>query len=266
MVPPPTTHLLLRLLLHHARLEATGRGKRKMRRTFVSMTWTPEVPADDARLLVRRVEDIYDLLRGSLGVPGQFDPLPNVRVFGAWELADSSGLSAYQGIDWILKRAISDEGDHILASRYLQLIRLEPWQATQPHFDLCLTDLPLDEDREDFPAAREVPGFSRRGLVSLISTSPFRHVAMHSLRRLGLQQVYAHYLGQMFDAPAPQRANTEIVEGSVYCTNLCAMRYTPSPERAIAFGQELAREGAIFCPACQYDLVARITSYHYGVN
>jgi hypothetical protein len=238
-----------------------------MRRSFISMTWTPDVPADDARLLIRRIEDIYNLLRPHLGKEGQFDPLPAVRVFGAWELSDAPEASAYRGIDWILHHASGSDDPRISAARYQHLIEMEPWQATQPHFDLCLTDLPLDEDRPGCSPGQDVIGFSRRGLVSLMSTYPFRLIRMDALRTLGLQHLYAHYLGLMFDAPRPDRTgDIEQVDGDVYCTNLCAMRHTPTPARAIAFGQEQAGTGAIYCPACQQNIVACITSYHYGVN
>ena len=238
-----------------------------MRRSFISMTWTPDVNAADARLLIRRIEDIYDLLRPHLGKEGQFDPLPAVRVFGAWELADAPDTTVYRGIEWILQHATARESLRISAARYQRLIELEPWQATQPHFDLCLTDLPLDEDRPGCPPSQDVVGFSRRGMVSLMSTYPFKQVPMEALRRLGLQHLYAHYLGLMFDTPRPDRSSDiEEVDGDVYCTNLCAMRHTPTPARAIAFGQEQAGAGAIYCPACQQNLVASITSYHYGVN
>jgi len=238
-----------------------------MRRSFISMTWTPDVAAADARLLIHCIEDIYDLLRPHLGVEGQFDPLPAVRVFGAWELSDAPEVSAYRGIEWFVERATGSDGPRLSTALYQHLIELEPWQATQPHFDLCLTDLPLDEDRQGCLPVQDVIGFSRRGMVSLMSTHPFRLIPMEPLRKLGLQHLYAHYLGQMFDAPRPDRTgDIEQVQGDVYCTNLCAMRYTPTPERAIAFGQELASAGAIYCPACQQNLVATITSYHYGVN
>ena len=239
-----------------------------MRRTFISMTWTPGVAMEDARLLIRQMEDIYDLLRGHFGPPGQFDPLPTVRVFGAWELpSDETTIgNVYRSVDWMLERSLADDGQHILATRYLDTIRHEPWQSSHPHFDLSITALPIEDDQGE-KIQQNALGITRRGMVSLVSLHPLAEVRRVVLRRAALMQLYAHYIGQMFDAPCVGPSERlEEFGGEIYCTNQCAMRYLSSVDDALTYGVDQSSEGTIYCEACQYDIISQILSYHYGTN
>ncbi len=238
-----------------------------MRRSFISVSWTPGVDVDDAGLLIRTIEDIYDLLRPHFGRPGQFDPMPTVRVFGDWMIPAMPPQSAYSSMDWYMRRSLDDSQAFILASRYLRMVSLEPWQASYPHLDLCLTNWPVRNDLPEQDRAHEAMGFSRRGLVSLVSTHRLEGIGSPTLRRLALRHLFAHYIGQMFDVPDPARAEHIVeVAGDVYCDSTCALRFTPSPEDALKFGQQQAGRGLVFCKRCQRDLVARLTGYHYGLN
>ncbi len=239
-----------------------------MRRTYVSMTWTPGVDQNSARLLLQTIEDIYELVRRHLGTPGQFDPLPSIRVFGAWAIPSSPPGTPYADIDWMIRRSLDDDRDHILATRFVETVTLEPWQATHPHFDLCLTELPVHDDRPTGTArAEEVIGISHRGMLSLVSTRQFDVIESESLRQLAMQHTFANHIGMLFDIPDSAREDIAISEdGNVYCTNQCAMRYTGTPQKALAFARQEIVSGVIYCEACQHDLIARIIGYHLGPN
>lgn len=238
-----------------------------MRRTFISVSWTPDVDPADAQLLVRVIEDVYDLLRPRFGRPGQFDPLPQVRIFGAWEIPDLPPGATYRDIVWITRRSLDDESRYLLASRYLDLIRLEPWQSSQPHLDLTLTDLPIRDDRPGRNGAEQVLGVSRRALVSLISTHRLGQIASPTLRQIALRHLFQNFLGQMLNTPDARRGDSlMLVDGEAFCTNVCAMRHTPTTKEALAYGQEQASQALIYCEDCQRDMVARITGFHYGAN
>lgn len=237
-----------------------------MNRSFISVTWTPGVEPHHAALLVRTLEDIFDLLRPRFGRPGQFDPLPLVRVFGDWVIPGLPPGTAYRSMEWLTGHAVGDAGDRILTSRFKRLIDLEPWQGTHPHHDLTMTELPLVDDLSG-GSTPVVLGYSRRGLVSLISTNAFDGQPEGTLTDLGMRHLVAHYVGQMFDAPDPRRtAGLGTHGGEPYCTNLCALRHTADAEAALAYGREQAGQGVIYCDPCQRDLVARVTSYHLGLN
>jgi hypothetical protein len=239
-----------------------------MRRTYVSMTWTPGVDQNSAKLLLRTVEDIYELVRKHLGTPGQFDPLPSIRVFGAWAIPSSPPGTPYADIDWMIRRSLDDERDHILATRFVETVTLEPWQSTHPHFDLCLTELPVHDDRaagSNVPG--EVIGISHRGMLSLISTRQFDVIESESLRQLAMQHAFANHIGMLFDIPDSSRTDIVISEdGNIYCANQCAMRYTGTPQKALAFARQEVVSGVIYCEACQHDLIAKIAGYHLGPN
>ncbi len=238
-----------------------------MKRSFISMTWTPDVDAEDARELIRTIESIYELLRHHLGTPGQFDPLPIVRVFGAWSLTAAPAGTAYSDIKWYVARSLDADQEHILASRYLQTVILEPWQSTQPHFDLALTSLALTNDLTGAVPAKGALGFSRPGMISLISSKPFASIENPILRNLAMRHIYAHYFGRMLDVPRLSRGDKVIEhEGGRYCTDNCAMRFTDTPTLALSFAQEQGAKGVIFCESCSKDLVAQIAGYYYGLN
>ncbi|NLH08247.1 MAG: hypothetical protein GX484_11655 [Chloroflexi bacterium] len=238
-----------------------------MRRSFVSVTWTPDVDPAAAELLIPVVEDVYDLLRPHFGKPGQFDPLPQVRVFGAWELTGVPEKAAYRDMLWFARHSLDDEHRYILASRYIRIVMLEPWQGTHPHLDLALTAMPILDDRPGPSLGKQTLGASRRALVSLISTQRLRQIESPTLRQLAMRHVFQHYMGQMFNAPDPLRGKAlTMINDEAYCTNVCAMRYTPTAKEALAYGQEQASQAIIYCDDCQRDLVARITGFHYGVN
>jgi hypothetical protein len=238
-----------------------------MHRTFISMTWTPGVDAEDAQVLLHTVEDIYAVLRPRFGVPDQFDPLPVVRIFGAWTLPSIPEDAAYASVDWYVGRSMDDACQSILASRYLEAIILEPWQATNPHFDLALTDLPITNDLLSQPPVSQALGMSQPGLLSLISSQPFGSIEDISLRQLALRHTYAHYFGRLLDVPRARHRN-DIMEhlGGLYCTNNCALRFTDTPTLALSFAQQELASGLIFCEPCQKDLAAQIAGFHFGAN
>jgi hypothetical protein len=238
-----------------------------MQRSYISVTWTPGVDPEDAQVFIRTIEDIYTLLKPHLGTPGQFDPLPIVRIFGAWSIASIPRDAAYSNIDWYIQRSLDDAHRSILASRYLETVILEPWQSTSPHFDLALTDLPLTDDLPGSPVVVEALGMNRPGLISLISCHPFLSIDSPDLRRLALRHTCAHFFGRLLDAPRPGRKTARLEhEGRTYCANTCAMRFTDTPTLALSFARQEMEGGSLLCELCQKDLVAQITGFHYGLN
>jgi hypothetical protein len=238
-----------------------------MRRSFISMTWTPGVELEDAQTMVRTVEDVYGILRRSFGEPGQFDPLPIVRVFGSWTIPACPPHAVYGSMDWFVTHSLDDTGKRISAARFLENVRLEPWQANNPHLDLCMTEHVVVDDRGSTASPLEVMGVSQRALASLISLSPLDSIANPDLRKLAIRHVVAHFLGLLFDVPIVNRTE-HVVErdGDLFCLHECAMRYTDSSSAALAFAQQQAASNQIFCDACQRDLLAQVVGFHYGLN
>jgi hypothetical protein len=238
-----------------------------MRRSFISMTWTPGVEIEDAQAMIRTVEDVYSILRRSFGEPGQFDPLPIVRVFGSWSIPACPPHAPYCSMEWFLSHSLDQSGERISASRFLENVRLEPWQANNPHLDLCMTERAVVDDRAPDDPAVGVIGVSQRALVSLVSLSPLESIANPDLRKLTIRHVVAHFLGLLFDVPYITRTE-QIAErnGDLFCTGECAMRYTGSPSMALAYAQQQAASNQIFCEACQRDLLAQVVGFHYGLN
>lgn len=216
--------------------------------------------------MVRAIEDIYSALQRHFGPSDQFNPLPLVRVFGAWMLPNAPRGSVYWSIEWYIQRSLDPAGQHLLGSRYLSAVSMEPWQHSEPHFDLTLTDLPLVDDLGP-EEKEETLGVSLPGVVSLISSHPLHTIDNPGLRKMALKHIVAHYFGRMADIPRFGRhSNVEEHDDILYCRGVCAMRYIPSAEQALAYALEQSSEGQLFCPACRRDLIAQLAGFHFGVN
>jgi hypothetical protein len=238
-----------------------------MRRSFLSVSWTPGVDADSTQIFLQTIEDTFTLLRRHFGRSGQFDPTPVVRLFGAWIIPTAPQGAAYSNVNWYVEHCLDESGRRILASRYLETILLEPWQSNSPHLDLTLTELPIVDDVSGPHPLMDVLGFARPGLLSLVSTYPFLSIEDRHLRRVAMWQTFAHFLGRLFDVPRVSRREGVLEhQGGLYCTNTCAMRFIDTPTLALSFGQQEVSGGVMYCEACQHDLAAQITGFHYGMN
>jgi hypothetical protein len=231
------------------------------------MAWTPDVEPTEAQVFVHAVSDILTALRRLLGHADQFDPLPMVRVFGAWVIPSVPQGAAYWGVQWYVQHSLDQTHKRLLGSRYLQAIQLEPWQHSDPHFDLALTDLALLDDTMG-DEGREVLGVSQAGLAAVISSHLVRTIANLGLRRMALRHAVAHYFGRMIGAPRLEREQAVRwhADGGLYCTNPCAMRYIPSADRALLYALEQNTLGELYCETCQRDMVALLVGFHYGPN
>lgn len=232
------------------------------------MTWTSGVETEDAQVMIRTVEDIYRMLRQRISLAEQFNPLPLVRVFGAWVLSNAPEDTAYWSIEWYVQRSLDTDSEQaqLLGSRYLSAVSLEPWQHNEPHFDLTLTNLPLIDDLR-LGGAQEALGVSTPGMVSLVSSNLLQQFDDNDMRKMALRHVVAHYFGRMANIPIDSRqGDVEEREGAFYCRGICAMRHTSSAEQALAYSLEESNEGVIYCKACQRDLIALLASFHFGIN
>src|SRR5574341_1260728 len=248
-----------------------------MRRAFISMTWTPGVEEEDARVMIRGIEDIYDQVRTQFGRPGQFDPLPVVRIFGAWMIPGMPPNAAYSNVNWYVDRSLDDTRSRIQGSRYLEMVKLEPWQSTSPHFDLAMTDLKLVDDltpglrmggQQKAPGARlqtdEALHVNQPGLFSLISTYPFYSIESAELRHLAIRHIVAHAFGRLMNVPRRTRNESTIDHlGGRYCTNNCAMRFTDTITLAVSFAQQEVAGGQLYCNACIKDLASQVNGFYY---
>ncbi|NDJ55192.1 MAG: hypothetical protein GYB68_19140 [Chloroflexi bacterium] len=239
-----------------------------MRRAFIATTWTEDSADDDIDTLIKAIDRCYDSLQPLLGRFGQFNPLPQLKVFGSWELSNTAATSPFPNFEWMIDRSLSDDGKAVVASRFVDMVHLEPWQSSFPHFDLTLIDLPLIDDVRRSATHYDALGMCQPGLVSVISTAPLEVIDDPDLRALTLSHIVAHYLGRLVGTLELQPA------GYIYpraphrhCLRTCAMRYLDdNPMLALSFAQEQAEKGLIYCSDCQHDMVAAMVNYRLGIN
>jgi hypothetical protein len=215
--------------------------------------------------MVVAIHDTLGLLRQSLGPPGQFDPLPAVRVYGAWMIPAVPRGSAYWGVEWYVQQSLNPTAEFLVGSRYLSVIGMEPWQIQDPHFDMMLTDLALvDDSGEREP---RVLGVARQGMASLVSLHLLHQISDRHKRLPALRYTVAHYFGRMAGVPRQRgRSDMVTVHDALLCSNMCAMRPLTSAEEALVYSQEQHKAGVMFCEPCQLDLIALLAGFHYGLN
>ena len=236
-----------------------------MRRQALSMTWTPGVKPEEAQVMIMTIHELMAALRDSVGSGGQFDPFPTVRVFGAWMIPAVPQGSAYWGIEWYVQQSLDPTREYLMGSRYLSTIKMEPWQNQDPHFDIAMTELALvDDDTEEEP---EVLGVSAPGIASVVSMHMLREIDNVRERWMALRQVVAHYFGQMTGIPLERgRLDVITVNNNLMCTNVCAMRPIFSADEALTYARQQKEQKVVFCEPCRLDLVALLTSFHFGLN
>jgi hypothetical protein len=223
------------------------------------------VEPEEAQVMVTTIQETFAKLRGTLGPPGQFDPLPAVRVFGAWMIPAVPNGAAYWGIEWYVEQSLNPTNEFLLGSRYLSTISMEPWQTQDPHFDMSLTDMMLVDD--SLEAEPEVLGVAKSGLASVVSAHMLNRIENDNERRLALRHTVAHFLGRMAGIPLRRgRADVVTQHDTLLCTNTCAMRPTHSAEEALGFALEERAAKSNYCEPCQLDLVTLLTGFHYGLN
>lgn len=236
-----------------------------MRRQALTMTWTPGVEPEEARVMIMTVHKVMRQLRQSVGPEGQFDPFPTVRVFGAWMIPAVPQGAAYWGIEWYVQQSLDPSETYLLGSRYLSTISMEPWQIQDPHFDMSMTDIALIDDSND--TEPEVLGVSRPGMASVMSMNLLREITDARDRRVAVRQMVAHYFGRMTGVPRLRgRSDVVTFDNILLCTNVCAMRPLLGADEALAFGLQQRDAKVVFCEACQLDLISLLAGFHYGLN
>src|SRR5437762_3593851 len=125
----------------------------------VSIMWAEGVSDDEARTAVRTVQDflrvVYDVCLKSgvtLGATA-------IRPFGTWVIPSIPPGDPYSGTHWYVDTAYDRGLGQVVGPRFLELVKKEPWQSANPHFDVAILDRDLtDGDKGGFVLASTLPG------------------------------------------------------------------------------------------------------------
>lgn len=224
----------------------------------VNIMWSAGVDDREAEVAVATVREVLDgiyLTCRGLG----FLPFPTrVHIYGTWIVPAIRRGNPYWGTGWYVESSLSPRANCVIAPRFLEAIREEPWQRSSPHYDLALLHCDLiAEEGGDF-----LLGATLEGIGTVVSVLRLRFILDEDRRFLGLRRLVAHHLGHILGVPLPIRKDeVERSYGERHCTNACAMRHASRVEDLVRLAFEEQRAGVRFCRRCQRELAnALITS------
>ncbi len=224
---------------------------------YISVTWSEGVSEAESAILTKTIEQVLKwlYLRHPMTL---LDPPIRVRSFGNWVIPALVPDNPYWGTQWYIDSSYNQELQRLIAPVFLELVRQEPWQRTDPHFDLAL----LDQDLTDFPLplARLRPdhyslGSSFPGTTAVMSVARLRTLADEHMRNLALTRLVRHHLGHVLGVPHLARKDQVLRLGlEMHCTNTCVMRHAATIEELAALTLEESEIGWPFCELCTRDL------------
>lgn len=232
---------------------------------WISVTWSEEVTDSESQTLTRTIAQT--LTRLYLHNPVALaDPPIQVRTFGNWVIPALGRDHPYWGAQWYIDASYDENVQRVIAPVFLELVRQEPWQRADPHFDLAL----LAQDLTDFPTplARLRPerytlGASFPGTAAVMSVYRLRAIAGDEPQRLALARLVRHHMGHVLGAPSLTRKEQVRRLGlEMHCTSpVCAMRHASTVDECVEMAYEEAQSGWPFCDLCTSDLHSTITRY-----
>jgi hypothetical protein len=231
---------------------------------FVSVTWSEGVTDPESEILTKAIDQVLKWLY--LRHPeALLDPPIRVRVFGNWVIPALVPHHPYWGTQWYIDSSYNQELQRLIAPVFLELVRQEPWQRLDPHFDLAL----VDQDLTDFPlplarlhSDHHSLGTSLPGTAAVMSLYRLRALADESLRDLTLARLARHHLGHVLGVPQLTRKEQVSRLGlEMHCTNVCTMRHAATIEELAELAREESEMGWPFCEACTRTLHSVIVRY-----
>jgi len=230
----------------------------------ISVTWSEGVTDQESQTMLDTVQQV--LTRLYLRIPSALaDPPIQIRVFGNWVIPALLPDRPYWGTQWYIEASYDSELQRVIAPAFLELVRREPWQRLDPHFDLAL----LDYDLTDFPSpvARLLPGHytlgsSFPGTTAVMSVLRIRELAQRQVRHLALARLVRHHLGHVLGVPQFTRKDHVVRLGAeLHCSNDCVMRHAATVERLSDLALEESEMGWPFCELCTRELYSVVVRH-----
>jgi predicted Zn-dependent protease len=155
-----------------------------------------------------------------------------IRPFGTWIIPSIKQGDPYWGTHWYIDTALDARHQHVVAARFLELVRREPFQQQNPHFDVAVLDMELAEE------GRAVLASALPGTATVISVHRLREAIRDERRRLeALKRLVVHNFGHVL--------------GIEDCRELCVMRHAETAEALLERMGEEKATGVLFCPECR---------------
>ncbi|MEN6478438.1 MAG: hypothetical protein ABFD20_02220 [Anaerolineales bacterium] len=223
----------------------------------IFIAWSEGIARRESRVFIDTVDQVIKWLYFRRPMAFYDPPLP-IRVYGNWVIPALVGVQPHWGVQWYIEQSYDRELDRVIAPQYLELVRQEPWQRLNAHYDLAL----VDENLTELPAplARLRPdhyclGTSLPGTAALISVYHIRRLTDRGLRDRALARLVQHHLGHLLGVPDLMPREHLVRRGlEMHCSNRCVMRHAATLEELVSLTEDEATMGWPFCEECTRSL------------
>jgi len=235
---------------------------------YISVTWAEEVSEHESTVAVKALEQVLRWL--NLRHPAAFDESPlRIRLFGNWIIPLLVPDQPYWGTQWYINRSYDEQLERVITPVFLELVRQEPWQKSDPHYDIAI----LSQDLTDFPAplAHLRPehytlSSSFPGQGALLSLYRIRQLPEEQ-RDLALMRLVRHCMGHALGAVDFTRKSDVVRLGlELHCTNHCVMRHADNADELVKLAREEREFRWDFCPVCTRALQSLLVRETYSWN
>lgn len=225
----------------------------------VSIMWTQGVDTAEAELVISAVRDFLRQVYSIGHRAGLALPPTTIRPFGTWYIPSQREGSPYWGTHWYVDKSFDSSRQQVVGARFLELVRDEPWQKTDPHWDIAVIDRDLvdgdspraGEECREFALASVVPE-----LATVLSVYRLRGLVRPEQRERALRRLVLHQFGQVLGLPSRSRqAAVEKIGDRRFCTNRCVMRRAATVEELVLAAEQEHGDQVLLCDQCRRDVV-----------
>ncbi|MHB9033365.1 MAG: hypothetical protein ACYC6L_09990 [Anaerolineae bacterium] len=235
---------------------------------YISVTWSDGVTEHEYTIAAQAIEQVLRWL--NLRHPAAFDDPPlRIRLFGNWIIPLLMPDKPYWGTQWYISRSYDEQVNKVITPDFLELVRQEPWQKIDPHYDMAI----LDQDMTDFPgplarlrSAHYTLSSSFPGTSAVLSVFRLR-LLPEGQRDLALVRLVRHSLGHALGAVDFTRNDDVARLGlELHCTNRCVMRHAENADDIVDLALDERELGWDFCPSCTRALHSLLIRESYSWN
>jgi predicted Zn-dependent protease len=213
----------------------------------VSIMWAEGVSETEARTAVQTVRELLKVIYDVALKAGVAIGPTAIRPFGTWIIPSIKQGDPYWGTHWYIDTALDAGRQQVVAARFLELVRREPFQQQNPHFDVAVLDMDLAEQ------GRSVLGSALPGTATVISVHRLRETIHDERRRLeALRRLVVHNFGHVL--------------GIEDCRELCVMRHADSVDALLERMAEEKATGILFCPECRSRMLRAVMLQRVVLN